>query len=77
MSYHYALRFANGLINTNNKLKSHREVIDWLKSVGSGTYIFYWKKKKKIESLCYLFVQFVLWGEGFLGLIDLKVFWIC
>ena len=45
MSYHHALSFANGLINTNKKLKSCREVIDWLKSVISSTYIFNWKKK--------------------------------
>lgn len=45
MSYHYALSFANGLINTNNRLKSRREVIDWLNSVVSGTYIFNWEKK--------------------------------
>lgn len=40
MSYHYAFSFANGLINTNNRLKSRREVIDWLNSVVSGTYIY-------------------------------------
>ncbi|KAM4095222.1 hypothetical protein ACJW30_08G013000 [Castanea mollissima] len=37
MSYHYALSFANGLINTNNRLKSRREVIDWLNSVVSDS----------------------------------------
>ena len=68
MSYHYAFSFANGLINTNNRLKSRREVIDWLNSVVSGTYLY-------LIYLCS--VQFVLCGEGFLDLIDLKVFLIC
>lgn len=56
MSYHYALSFANGLINTNNRLKSRREVIDWLNSVVSGTYIFNWEKKRKTFfcSICFV-----------------------
>ena len=53
MSYHYAFSFANGLINTNNRLKSRREVIDWLNSVVSGTYIYligiFFKKKISVQ----------------------------
>ena len=66
MSYHYAFSFANGLINTNNRLKSRREVIDWLNSVVSGTYIYLFNW----DFFCFFFYL----CSGFLGLIDLKVF---